>query len=140
MRCVLADAQQDPGLAVVEKVHAQEIESWKPGDATLLHRKTIFIEHRQVDTAIVKAIPRGPYHGGNTGGLEIQRGGGMPASVRADLVDWVGLGLRDIHTGPTHELVHPVLEVIRGLVRIGQILLQVWGERDAVALYTHEAA
>src|SRR5262249_49897492 len=78
---VLTDAQQDPGRAVVEQVHAQEIEPWEPRDAALLHRKPIVIKDRQVDPAIVKAIPRGPYHGSNAGGLEIQRGGGMPASV-----------------------------------------------------------
>src|SRR5215211_1829345 len=54
VRGVLADAKQDPGLAVVEKVHAQEIEPREPRDAALLHRKPIVIAHRQVDPAIVK--------------------------------------------------------------------------------------
>src|SRR5688572_12974063 len=79
MRGVLADAQQDPGLAVVEKVHAQEIEPWEPRDAALLHRKSIAIKHRQVDPAIVKTIPGGPDHGGHTSHFEIQCSGGMPA-------------------------------------------------------------
>ena len=65
VRGVLADAEQDPGLAIVKKVHAQEVEPWEPRDATLLHRKPIVIEHRQVDPAIVKAIPGGPDHRGN---------------------------------------------------------------------------
>jgi hypothetical protein len=50
-------------------------------DAALLHRKPIGITDRQVDPAIVKAIPRGPEHRGNAGGLEVQRGGGMPAGI-----------------------------------------------------------
>ena len=57
--CVLTDAQQDPGRAVVEQVHAQEIEPWESRDAALLHREPIVIEYRQVDPAIVKAISRG---------------------------------------------------------------------------------
>src|SRR5262249_23324940 len=81
VRSVLTNAQQDPGLGVVEQVHAQEVESRKPRDPALLHRKPICIKDRQVDPAIIKTIPRGPDHRGDTGGLEIQRGRGILASV-----------------------------------------------------------
>ena len=86
VRRVLAYAKQDAGLAIVEEVHAQEIEPREPGDAALLHREPPGIQHRQVDPAVIKAVAVGPYHARDPSSLEVKSRGSMSAGIGTDLV------------------------------------------------------
>ena len=59
MRGVLADTEQDPGLAVVEKVHAQEVEPRASRDAALLHRKPCHhwtVEQLAAETGVSRSV------------------------------------------------------------------------------------